>query len=280
MLVISFSFLAAAQPPSAQRMTGAVSAYVVEKGDSLTLIGARFGVTAKALAMLNGLRPNALLKEGQRLQIDNRHLVPRMLEDGIVVNLPQRMLFFFKSSQIVGGYPVAVGHPDWQTPIGTFHVLEKQHQKTWYVPESIQEEMRRERRVVRQEVPPGPENPLGEYWIRISSSCGIHGTNFPASVYSISTHGCLRLQPEAIAELYPMIEVGMPVEIIYEPLLYGKISSGCYVEINQDIYSRKPLALEPIETWAATSDLIGTIKWSLLMSELRLSQGIARPVCR
>lgn len=261
-------------------MTGGVFSYVVEKGDSLTLIGARFGVAVKTLALLNGLRSNAPLKEGQTLEIDNRHLVPRMLEDGIVVNVPQRMLFFFKSGQLVGGYPVAVGRPDWQTPLGTLRVLEKQHQKVWYVPESIQEEMRRERRVVRQEIPPGPENPLGEYWIRISSSCGIHGTNFPVSVYSVSTHGCLRLQPEAIAEVYPMIEVGMRVEVVYEPLLYGKIGNACYVEANQDVYNRKPLALEPIENWAAASDLMGAIKWSLLVDELRLSRGIARPVCR
>jgi L,D-transpeptidase ErfK/SrfK len=109
------------------------------------------------------------------------------------------MLFFFKSGGLVGTYPVAVGKVDWETPIGAFRVLEKQHQKAWHVPKSIQEEMRREGQVVRQEVPPGPDNPLGEFWIRISPSCGIHGTNFPASVYGVSTHGCLRLQAKAIA---------------------------------------------------------------------------------
>jgi hypothetical protein len=34
-------------------------------------------------------------------------------------------------------------------------------------------------------------------------------------VYSASTHGCLRLQPEAIAEIYPVVDEGMPVEIAY-----------------------------------------------------------------
>jgi L,D-transpeptidase ErfK/SrfK len=127
---------------------------VVQKGDSLTLVGARFGVTITTLATLNGLRSNEFLREGQTLRVDNRHIVPRTLEDGIVVNVPQRMLFFFKSGRLVHGYPVAVGRTDWETPRGAFHVTEKQHNKVWHVPKSIQEEMRRERQVVRQ--PAGP----------------------------------------------------------------------------------------------------------------------------
>jgi L,D-transpeptidase ErfK/SrfK len=272
--------LAAQKPSAAPGMTGGLFSYVVQKGDSLTLVGARFGITVATLAALNGLRSNAFLRQGQTLQIDNRHLMPRMLENGIVVNIPQRMLFFFESGRLVGDYPVAVGRPDWQTPTGTFRVLEKQHQKVWHVPKSIQEEMRRERQVVRQEVPPGPENPLGEYWMRFSPSCGIHGTNFPASVYSVSTHGCLRLQPEAIADIYPMVWEGMPVEIIYQPVLYGKIDDTCYLEVNRDVYGRRPPALEPIEAWAAASGLIGAIQWSLVVDELRSSRGIARAICR
>jgi len=234
----------------------------------------------------NGLAPGAVAGRdlahaelSKRLQRDNRHLVPRAVEDGIVVNIPQRMLFLFKAGRLVGGYPVAVGRPDWRTPIGMFRVLEKQHQKVWNVPKSIQEEMRREGQVVKQEVPPGPENPLGEYWIRISLSCGIHGTNFPANVYSATTHGCLRLQPEAIAEIDPLIDEGMPVEIIYEPLLYARIGDQCYLEVNRDVYGLHPPALEPIEAWAAASSLTDTINWRLVMNELRSKRGIAQGTC-
>ena len=279
-LVILLFAIAMAQPsPATAEITGGIFSYEAQKGDSLTLVGARFGVAVTTLAQSNGLKLDAFLRVGQILQIDNRHLVPRAVEDGIVVNIPQRMLFLFKAGRLVGGYPVAVGRPDWRTPIGMFRVLEKQHQKVWNVPKSIQEEMRREGQVVKQEVPPGPENPLGEYWIRISPSCGIHGTNFPASVYSATTHGCLRLQPEAIAEIYPLIDEGMPVEIIYEPLLYARIGDQCYLEVNQDVYGLHPPALEAIEAWAAESGLTDTINWRLVMNELRSKRGIAQGTC-
>jgi L,D-transpeptidase ErfK/SrfK len=201
------------------------------------------------------------------------------LEEGILINIPQRMLFLFKSGRLAGAYPVTVGRRDWQTPIGSFRVLEKQHEKTWKVPLSIQEEMRREGQVVRQEVPPGPGNPLGEYWIRISPSSGIHGTNSPSSIYGATSHGCIRLQPSAIAEAYPLIEIGMPVQIIYQPLLFAKTDDACYLEVNRDIYGTAPVALEPIEAWAAASGLEQAIDWRLVIAELTAKRGIARPIC-
>jgi L,D-transpeptidase ErfK/SrfK len=269
----------AIRQPAATDVTGSVFGYKVQKGDSLTLLSARFGTAIRNLAELNGLSPTVFLREGQTLQIDNRHLVPATLEDGILVNIPQRMLFIFKAGRLAGAYPVTVGKADWQTPIGLFHVLEKQHDKTWNVPLSIQEEMRREGLVVRQEVPPGPDNPLGEYWIRISPSCGIHGTNAPASIYSATSHGCLRLQPSVIAEIYALSVVGMPVQVIYQPLLFAKIGDACYIEANRDVYGMNPPRIAAIEAWATEAGVKQAIDWQLVRNELQATRGIARPVC-
>src|SRR5688572_32042800 len=50
---------------------------------------------------------------------------------------------------------------------------------------------------VRKKVPPGPDNPLGEYWMGLSATCcGIHSTNAPQSVYQFKTHGCVRMRSE------------------------------------------------------------------------------------
>jgi L,D-transpeptidase ErfK/SrfK len=271
---------AAQQPSISSEVTGGEFEYTVRKGDSLTLVGARFGVGIGVLAEDNGLSRTAFLREGQTLRIENRHVVPQTLKDGIVVNVPQRMLFFFQSGQPAKAFPVAVGRKNWRTPLGTFRVLSKEENKVWHVPKSIQEEMRREGEIVKQEVPPGPENPLGPYWFRISPSCGIHATNFPASIYSFLTHGCIRLQPDAAAELYPLVQPGTPVAIIYEPMLFARVADECYLEVNRDVYGLKTPAVDSVRAWAASSGLEGAMDWSLVDKIIRSADGIARQVCR
>lgn len=215
--------------------------YTVEKGDSLSGIGARYAVSAKALASRNGIKLSTKLRPGQVLRIDNRHIVPATsLQDGILINLPQRLLFLFEAGRLVAWYPVAVGQPDWQTPTGSFKVMTRETDPVWDVPVSIQREMARKGERVRKKVPPGPDNPLGEYWMGLSATCcGIHSTNAPQSVYQFKTHGCVRMSPDDAEDLFYRIEVGIPVEIIYEPVLVGRKADGTtLVEVHPDIYKR------------------------------------------
>lgn len=214
--------------------------YTVQRGDSLTGIGARYGVSAKALAARNGIKISSKLRPGQVLRVDNRHIVPAALEEGILINLPQRLLFLFENGRLVAWYPVAVGQPDWQTPTGSFRIMTRETDPVWDVPVSIQQEMRRKGEPVRKKVPPGPDNPLGEYWMGLSATCcGIHSTNAPQSVYQFQTHGCIRMNPDDAEDLFYRVEVGTPVEIIYEPVLVGRSADGTtLLEVHPDIYGR------------------------------------------
>ncbi|HEX6769169.1 MAG TPA: L,D-transpeptidase family protein, partial [Candidatus Binatia bacterium] len=126
------------------QLVGREFTYSVQSGDSLTAIGARFGVGVNLLADGNKLAHNARLKIAQELHIDNRHIVPRAIDDGVVINIPQRMLYFLKEGQALRAYPVALGKPDWPTPSGRFRIAVKEENPVWDVPTSIQEEMRRE----------------------------------------------------------------------------------------------------------------------------------------
>ncbi|HET7004712.1 MAG TPA: L,D-transpeptidase family protein, partial [Candidatus Binatia bacterium] len=126
------------------QLVGREFTYVVQPGDSLTAIGARFGVGISTLAAVNKLAHNAHLKPAQELHIDNRHIVPRAADDGIVINIPQRMLYFFTEGQARRAFPVALGSEDWPTPSGQFRIAVKEENPVWDVPKSIQEEMRRE----------------------------------------------------------------------------------------------------------------------------------------
>jgi LysM repeat protein len=66
------------QPPLLKQLIGGEFFYLVQKGDSLTGIGARFGVDPGVLAGGNNLSLSSRLQVGQELRVDNRHIVPNI----------------------------------------------------------------------------------------------------------------------------------------------------------------------------------------------------------
>lgn len=269
---------AMAEPPSFP-VTGGVFEYTVQPDDYLIKIGARFGVAALVLSRDNGLKYDALLMAGQKLTVDNRHIVPEAREDGLLINLPQRMLYYFRDWELVAAYPVGLGKPTWPTPVGEFSVIDKAVNKTWRVPKSIQEEMRREGQVVRTEVPPGPDDPLGKYWLGLSlSAIGIHGTIAPASIYHFQSHGCIRMHPDDIEALFAQIERGATGSIIYAPLLLAESEGRIFLEVHRDIYNKGDVSLGALERLAHDAMLSDRIDWSRAADVLERMEGVARDV--
>lgn len=267
--------------PSDLPITGGVRDYTVQPGDYLIRIGARFGLSATVLARENGLKQDARLKPGQILVIDNRHIVPETREAGLLINLPQRMLYHFHAGALATAYPVGLGRPDWPTPEGDFSVTEKVVDKTWRVPKSIQEEMLREGLVVKSEVPPGPDNPLGKHWLGTSlPGIGIHGTIAPASIYHFQSHGCIRLHPDDIEALYASIPHGAPGSILYTPLLLAESGGRIFLEVHRDIYRQSDVSLAALERLAHDMLLNDRIDWARARDALKLKDGVARDVTR
>lgn len=87
--------------------------YTILSGDYLEKIGARFGVSAQVIARDNDITNPDLIIPGQNLWIDNRHIVPEFIQNGIVINIPQRMLFMFQDGKLISAYPVGLGKPTW-----------------------------------------------------------------------------------------------------------------------------------------------------------------------
>jgi L,D-transpeptidase ErfK/SrfK len=222
------------------RLTGAVTPYTVQRGDSLISMGARFGVEASVLAEDNDIPTGKALRLAQVLLVDSRHIVPAGLEGGILINIPQRMLFVARGNGVESAFPVAVGRRDWPSPIGTFEVGAKEIDPTWDVPVSIQREMAQADRAVLKTVLPGPDNPLGDRWLGLGGiGVGIHGTNQPTSVFRVTTHGCIRLHPDDARALFDLVEVGSSVRIVYEPVLVA-VDEGnqVWLEVHRDAYGR------------------------------------------
>jgi L,D-transpeptidase ErfK/SrfK len=262
-------------------LAGGQFAYKVVKGDSLTSVAARFGVELAILAANNGLPKSSLLREGQLLRIDNRHVVPRSGTDGILINIPQRMLFYLSDNKLVGAYPLGLGRPDWPTPTGRFTVVSKEQDPIWDVPKSIQEEMRREGKEVQTQVPSCPQNPLGKHWIATSiPAYGIHGTNAPTSIYQFRTHGCIRLHPDDIANLFERVRPGTPGLIIYQPLLLARIDDRLFLEVHRDVYKKETDPLKTLLEIASANNLESLLDWQKAKAVIERQEGLARDVTK
>ena len=268
--------VAAMQAPTAapSRLVGAPADYCVVSGDSLGNLAARFGEDAGTLARRNRLEPRARLRAGTVLRIDAVHIVPASARP-IVVNIPQRMLFVIAADG-VRAFPVAVGRRTWPTPRGAFTIDTKEADPTWDVPVSIQEEMRRAGKTPPQRVPPSPENPLGAYWIGLSlPGIGIHGTNAPGSIYQAVTHGCIRVHPDRMPELFGLVSEGDTGEIVDEPLLMACEAGTIYVEVHADVYGRRPPGVADLKALADRLGAADLVDWTLAAEAARLREGIA-----
>ncbi len=256
--------------------------YSVQPRDSLTLIGARFGVAAGVLARENGLGTGDLLRVGQVLRIDNRHVVPFLLEDGILVNVSQRLLFLFRSGRLVCWYPVGLGRLKWETTLGQFEVRTRERSPVWHVPASIQEEMLQRGEEVRTRVAPGPDNPVGDYWLGLTGSrCGIHGTNAPASIYQFRTHGCVRLHPDDIADIFARVAKGTRVWIVDEPLLLAQTTDGAvFLECNPSIGGQRGDAAARVAVLAERQNVRSLLDDARVEKVVAATEGIARRIDR
>lgn len=281
--LLAFAALpAAAQAPLATQVVGGLQVYVVQPGDFLTAIGARFGADTARLARDNALRNPDRIFPGQRLVIDNAHIVPAGLDDGVLINIPQRMLFLLRAGVVEAAYPAGLGRPDWPTPEGDFRIVQRETDKTWIVPQSIQEEMRAEGKDVVTEVPPGPDNPLGAHWLGLSLwGCGIHGTIAPSSVYHFRSHGCIRLHPDDIAALYEAVRPGTRGRIAYQPVLLARTADGrLLLEVHPDIYARGIDAAAQLRELATAHALTAAIDWTAADAALAEQAGLAREIGR
>ena len=282
-LLTTLSSYANAQglPPLAGQTVGNEFRYTVKAGDTLVSIGARNGIESGTLAAMNGLKAKTALKPGQVLDIDNRHIVPADLPDGILVNLPQRKLFLLDNGKVQGNYPIGPGKAVFATPIGSFSVIQMRENPTWYVPKSIQDEWAKAGKVVKKTVPPGPNNPLGGYWIGLSfPSYGIHGTNAPLSIYDFQSRGCIRMHPDDAGALFRQVEVGQRGEIIYEPVLLAQLQNGeILLEVHRDPYRKKSDApLQFVRRLAGANDLAERIDWAKATEVASRAEGVAREI--
>jgi L,D-transpeptidase ErfK/SrfK len=147
-------------------------------------------------------------------------------------------LYYFHSAgeenqPVVTTYPVSIGRMDWNTPLGTARIEKKDMNPVWRPPESLKLEALAAGDPLPDIVFPGPDNPLGNYALRLSiPGYLIHSTNKPYGVGMRVTHGCVRMYPEDIEELFPIIPVRTMVQIVNQPIKVGWQNKTLFLEVH------------------------------------------------
>lgn len=180
---------------------------------------------------------------GKRLIIPSRFILPQTPHEGIVINQAELRLYYYPPKKnIVYTYPIGIGRPQTITPVIQTKVVDKTKDPIWYPTPATITEAAEHGLDLPKEIPPGPQNPLGDYEIRmgiisdeLTNSYLIHGTNDPTRVGIRSTGGCISMYPPNIAELYPLVKVGTPIDIINQPVKAGWENNTLYLEAHSPL---------------------------------------------
>jgi len=166
--------------------------------------------------------------------IPSWHILPAALTSGLVLNLPEMRLYAFTDQgKTVHTYPVSVGRMDWKTPLGESRIVRKQKDPAWHPPDSVKQEAAADGKEMPDVVPAGPDNPLGQYALRLNlPGYLIHGTNKPYGVGMRVTHGCIRLLPEDIEELFGKVKMGTKVQLVNQPVKLGWDHETLFMEVH------------------------------------------------
>ncbi len=225
--------------------------------------------------------------EGTDVLLPGRRILPPGPREGIVVNLPEHRLYYFPKpgrheKPVVITYPVSIGRMDWRSPLGETRVIAKIRHPYWFPPESIRREHAANGDPIPARVPPGPDNPLGDFALRLAAGNGtylIHGTNNPMAVGMAITHGCIRMYPEDVAALFPLVPSGTKVWLLNEPVKVAWVDGELYLEAHPPVDAEGQTVEPQLQEFEqlldkALGNSTAAIHWDFARDTLRKANGI------
>jgi L,D-transpeptidase ErfK/SrfK len=219
--------------PQAVTVIGAPRYHTVEKGEDLLEIARHYGLGYSEIGVMYRQWDPFLPPPGAKMTIPTLWIVPdQSRHRQLVVNTGEMRLYYFvKGATRVYTFPIGMGVLDLKTPSGEFRVVEKKVNPAWHIPKSLQA------KYGMAVMPPGPDNPMGDRKLTLSwGDYGIHGTSMPWGVGRLVSHGCTRMYPEHVRQLFPLVPVGTRVEYIYEPAKVGFRHGRIYLSVHEDVY--------------------------------------------
>lgn len=245
-----------------QQLVGEIQVVFARYENTFSSIGREYNLGYEEMRRANPGVDQWLPGEGTPIYLPTATLLPDAPRQGIVVNVPAMRIFYYTTEKSptdptvtvtkVTTHPIGVGAEGWATPFGEAKVTGKARDPVWYVPASVRKEHLARGEKLPSIVQPGPDNPLGKFAMTLSlPGYLIHGTNKPAGVGMRSSHGCIRLYPEDIEELFGRVSRGTSVRLVNQPVLAGWHDGQLYLEVHP------PLAEE-------THDLLAEAEAALL----------------
>ena len=231
-------------PAPGNDLVGRIYTVTVREGETLLDIAREHDLGYNEIVAANpGVDP-WLPEPGSQVTVPARYVLPNGPRSGIVINLAEMRLYYYPPARPgeqarVMTYPVGIGQEGWATPVGKARILVKDKDPVWTVPQSILEESIAEGNPLPRVVPPGPDNPLGKYALRLDMvGYLIHGTNKPYGVGRRISHGCIRMYPEDIEVLFGLVTEGTTVEIINQPYKLGLEGNALFLEAHEPVFDR------------------------------------------
>ena len=135
-------------------------------------------------------------------------------------------------------------------------------------------------------VPSGPDNPLGLFAMRLAAGNGtylIHGTNNPIAVGLAVTHGCIRMYPDDVEALFPLIAVGTPVRLINQPVKVAWVDGELLLEAHPPVDAQGQSFEPNVDQFAemlraAVGDATVAIHWDYAREVLQKADGVIATV--
>lgn len=252
---------------------GANETYTIKNKETLIELAREYDVGYDEIVAANSDIDPWVPDKGAKIVIPGTWLLPETRDDGIVINLAELRLYYFFSideNKYVKTFPLGIGRQGFNTPTGDYKITGKVKDPVWRVPESI----RAEDPERPEFVPPGPENPLGGYWLHLSiKGYGIHGTNRPYGIGRRVSHGCIRLYPEDIEILFSIAKPGTPVKIIDEPVKTGAQNNMVYIEVHSSEREEPELMVTAVKE-LSRKRLLQDTDTALLIESVKSATGL------
>ena len=167
-------------------------------------------------ALLSALNPGKKFdRAGDTVFVANVLNKPNKLTIGRVEvdKSRQTVKAFDTQGALVAFFPATVGSDEKPTPSGTLKVVSSDPNPNYrYNPDYKFKGVKSKHPFT---IKPGPNNPVGSYWVGLSAEgYGIHGTADPSKVSKSESHGCVRLTNWDGALLGRNIKKGTPVDFV------------------------------------------------------------------
>lgn len=226
-------------PTDGSTVVGQLRVVTADSRNTLLDIARHYDLGYEEITLANPGVSVWLPGDGTRIVVPTEFILPPRPWVGIVVNIPQRRLYYFprhkaKEPATVVTFPIGIARPGWPTPLGSTRIIAKFKDPAWIVPKNIQEEHRLQGESNFPDYfPPGPNNPMGMLALETGfSQIFIHGTNRPWGIGMEVSHGCIHLYPENAVDFFSWVPPGTPVKFVNDPVSVGYRAHTLYLGVS------------------------------------------------